>query len=132
MSARALDDFATWCALAEQFGSDWREWPETLQHPDSPGVADFASEHADDVDFHRWLQWQLDDQLCAAQAQALHAGMALGIMHDLAVGVHPTGADAWALQDVLALGASALGVVRDFTARFRAMAAARADDATPP
>ena len=25
-------------------------------------------------------------------------------MHDLAVGVHPTGADSWALQDVLALG----------------------------
>ena len=28
------------------------------------------------------------------------AGMSLGIMHDLAVGVHPDGADAWALQDV--------------------------------
>ena len=34
------------------------------------------------------------------------AGMALGIMHDLAVGVHPDGADSWALQDVLALGVS--------------------------
>jgi 4-alpha-glucanotransferase len=33
--------------------------------------------------------------------------MALGIMHDIAVGAHPTGADAWALQDVLALGVSA-------------------------
>ena len=30
--------------------------------------------------------------------------MALGVMHDLAVGVDPNGADAWALQDVLALG----------------------------
>jgi 4-alpha-glucanotransferase len=28
-------------------------------------------------------------------------------MHDLAVGAHPDGADAWALQDVLALGVSA-------------------------
>jgi 4-alpha-glucanotransferase len=28
-------------------------------------------------------------------------------MHDLAVGVHPDGADAWALQDVLALGVAA-------------------------
>ena len=28
-------------------------------------------------------------------------------MHDLAVGVHPNGADAWALQDVLALGVTA-------------------------
>ena len=32
--------------------------------------------------------------------------MSLGIMHDLAVGVDPNGADAWALQDVLALGVS--------------------------
>jgi hypothetical protein len=33
--------------------------------------------------------------------------MSLGIMHDLAVGVHPDGADAWALQEVLALGVAA-------------------------
>ena len=32
--------------------------------------------------------------------------MAIGVMHDLAVGVHPEGADAWALQDVLARGVS--------------------------
>ncbi len=30
--------------------------------------------------------------------------MAIGVMHDLAVGVHPEGSDAWALQDVLAPG----------------------------
>ncbi|BBX96440.1 4-alpha-glucanotransferase [Mycobacterium lacus] len=104
---RALDDFATWCALAETYGSDWHQWPESLQHPEGPGVAKFVDKHADAVDFHRWLQWQLDEQLAAAQAQAVRAGMALGIVHDLAVGVHPDGADAWALQDALALGVSA-------------------------
>ena len=103
----SLDDFATWCALAERHGNDWHHWPEALRHPSSPAVADFAAAHADDVDFHRWLQWQLDDQLTAAQATALQAGMALGVMHDLAVGVDPNGADAWALQDVLALGVAA-------------------------
>jgi len=103
----SLDDFATWCALAEKYGADWHQWPEDLQHPSSPAVADFAAEHADAVDFHRWLQWQLDDQLTAAQATAVQAGMELGIMHDLAVGVDPNGADAWALQDVLALGVTA-------------------------
>ncbi len=30
--------------------------------------------------------------------------MAIGVVHDLAVGVDPEGADAWALQDVLATG----------------------------
>jgi 4-alpha-glucanotransferase len=78
-----------------------------LQHPANAEVAAFAAKHHRAVDFHRWLQWQLDDQLAAAQSQATRAGMALGIMHDLAVGVHPSGADAWSLQDVLALGVNA-------------------------
>jgi 4-alpha-glucanotransferase len=103
----SLDDFATWCALAEQYGNDWHQWPEELQHPAGAAVAAFAAEHAKTVDFHRWLQWQLDDQLTAAQATAVQAGMDLGVMHDLAVGVDPNGADAWALQDVLALGVTA-------------------------
>ncbi len=98
----ALDDFATWCALAEEYGGDWHQWPESLQHPGADGVAEFVAEHSEAVDFHRWLQWQLDEQLAAAQSHAVAAGMPLGIVHDLAVGVHPDGADSWALQDVLA------------------------------
>ncbi len=103
----ALDDFATWCALAEKYGDDWHAWPKSLRHPDAPGVAKFVEKHSETVDFHRWLQWQLDEQLASAQSQAVRAGMALGVMHDLAVGVHPNGADAWAMQDVLALGVTA-------------------------
>lgn len=104
---RALDDFAIWSALAEKYGGNWHEWPAALRHPSNPEVADFVARHATAIDFHRWLQWQLDDQLAATQSQAVRTGMALGIMHDLAVGVHPDGADAWALQDVLALGVTA-------------------------
>ncbi|EKF21557.1 4-alpha-glucanotransferase [Mycolicibacterium hassiacum DSM 44199] len=104
---RALDDFATWCALAEEFGGDWRRWPVDLRHPDSPAVAGYAASHAERVDFHRWLQWQADDQLAAAQTTACTVGMTVGVIHDLAVGVDPGGADAWALQDVLAAGVSA-------------------------
>jgi 4-alpha-glucanotransferase len=103
----ALDDFATWCALAEKYGGDWREWPESLRHPGADGIAKFVNKHSAAVDFHRWLQWQLDEQLAAAQSQAVSAGMSLGILHDLAVGVHPNGADSWALQDALALGVTA-------------------------
>src|SRR5271156_723713 len=104
---RALDDFATWCALAEKYGGDWHHWPSFLRHPAGAGVARFVEKHSEAVDFHRWMQWQLDEQLAAAQSQAVRAGMSLGIMHDLAVGVHPNGADAWALQEVLALGVTA-------------------------
>lgn len=103
----ALDDFAAWSALAEKHGSDWRRWPKAVRHPNADGVAKFVEKHSATVDFHRWLQWQLDEQLAAAQTRARSAGMPLGIVHDLAVGVHPSGADSWAMQDTLALGVSA-------------------------
>ncbi|XVX21222.1 4-alpha-glucanotransferase [Actinomycetota bacterium] len=96
--------FATWSALAEDYGLPWTEWPEGLQRPDSPAVAAYREEHADRVEFYCWLQWLLDRQLAQVQADALEAGMSLGVVHDLAVGVHPEGADAWGLADALAQG----------------------------
>ena len=100
----ALDDFAVWCALSEAHGPNWHSWPEPLRHPRSPETIAFAADHAADVDFHRWLQWVLDDQLADTQASARRAGMQLGIVHDLAVGVSPIGADSWTWQDDLAHG----------------------------
>ncbi len=98
-----LRDFATWCAIGDVHTSP-DLWPVGLARPDSPEVAAFRADHADLVDFHMWLQWLLDEQLGHVQATARASGMAIGVMHDLAVGVHPEGADAWALQDVLAAG----------------------------
>ncbi|MGB7817449.1 MAG: 4-alpha-glucanotransferase [Ornithinibacter sp.] len=99
-----LSTYATWCALAEHHGLPWTTWPPELQHPEDPAVAEFRTAHAADVDFHRWLQWLLEDQLASVQREATAAGMSLGIVHDLAVGVHPIGADAWGLGDALARG----------------------------
>ena len=99
-----LVDFATWCAFAETYGLPWSQWPEELQDPRAAAVRRARDEVAELVDFYAWLQWVLDEQLAAAQEAGVSAGMPLGIMHDLAVGVHPGGADAWALQDVLAGG----------------------------
>lgn len=99
-----LEDFATWCALTEHFGG--QEWPLEVQDRHSDAVQQLRTELADRITLHCWLQWVADEQLAAAQADALQAGMRLGIMHDLAVGVHPDGADAWAMVDVLAQGVS--------------------------
>jgi 4-alpha-glucanotransferase len=103
-NGRSLEDYARWCALAAEHGGDWRQWPSELQDPDSPAVAAFAREHERQVDFHRWLQWLTSEQLDEAQAAARRHGMALGIMHDLAVGVDSGGVDAWRLQQVYAQG----------------------------
>lgn len=98
----ALDRFATWCVLCEQHGGDWRDWPAPLRDPAGPAVGQAADGHADRVDLYRWSQWLLDEQLGAVQDAARAAGMGVGIVHDVAVGVSPAGADAWANQDVMA------------------------------
>ena len=101
---RALEDWATWCALAEQHGPDWREWPARLRDPRSPAVTAERARLAGRASFHAWLQWLAAGQRAAAQRAARAAGMSIGIIHDLAVGAHPGGADAWAGQDVFAPG----------------------------
>ncbi|WP_327404033.1 4-alpha-glucanotransferase [Streptomyces sp. NBC_01288] len=102
----ALEDHATWYALAEVHGSNWREWPAALRDPRSPETARARGELMDRVDFHCRLAWLTDDQLTAAQRAARDAGMPIGVVHDLAVGVHPDGADAWAQQEYFAGGMS--------------------------
>jgi 4-alpha-glucanotransferase len=92
-----LTTFATFCALAERFDGGWHSWPEPYQHPDAEAVHAFATEHADRVRFHAWLQWLTDDQL-------RRAGEPLALLGDLPIGADPDGADAWAWQDVLATG----------------------------
>lgn len=93
-----LTTFARFCALAEHKGADWQQWPVEFRRPDSAAVARFAEDHAPRVHFHEWLQWILDRQLAQAGAE-------LPLVNDLPIGVDPGGADAWAWQDVLALGA---------------------------
>ena len=101
-----LRSYATWCALAEVRGLPSQDWPAALLDPRSPEVEQFVAEHADLVDLHCWAQWCVADQVRAAQ-RALHdAGMRVGIVEDLAVGVNPDGSDAWALSDSLAIGVS--------------------------
>lgn len=98
---QGLVDFATWCALVEEHGMPWRAWPVDLRDPRSSAVEEFREEHAEAVEFHMWLQWQIRLQLEQAQREALSAGMSIGVVHDLAVGVHRDGADAWALGEAL-------------------------------
>ena len=99
-----LASFAAWSALAVAYGPDWTTWAPGLRHPGSAEVREWAAKHADEVDLECWLQWAMDEQLDATQAAALRAGMRLGVLHDLAVGVNPRGADAWSLQDTYAQG----------------------------
>jgi len=113
----ALEDHATWYALAEVHGSDWSRWPAALRDPRSAETARARRELMDRVDFHSRLAWLTDTQLTDAQRAAREAGMPVGIVHDLAVGVHPGGADAWAQQEYFAAGMSVGAPPDAFNAR---------------
>ncbi|MFC9970147.1 4-alpha-glucanotransferase [Spirillospora sp. NPDC127200] len=113
----ALSAFATWCALTEEQGPDWRTWPAELQDADGPAVALAAKRLAERVDFHAWLQWLLDEQLTTAQRAARDAGMPLGIVHDLAVGVAHGSADAWIYRAMFAPGMSVGAPADEFNQR---------------
>lgn len=99
---RRLEDFATWCLLSELHGSDWHDWPAELHDPHGAAVARVRREHADRIDFHMWLQWIADQQLSTAQSSGTDAGMPVGLICDLAVGVNGSGADAWMLNGLFA------------------------------
>jgi 4-alpha-glucanotransferase len=116
-----LTVFATFEALHEHRDRDhnhfsWRDWPAPWRDPKSAKVAAFAAAHRDRVGFFEFLQWQADRQLGAAAAAGREAGLSLGLYRDLAVGVNPNGAAAWADQALVVPG-MAIGAPPDALSR---------------
>ncbi|HEY5626666.1 MAG TPA: 4-alpha-glucanotransferase, partial [Nitrospira sp.] len=84
----------------------WAAWPEAYRHPDSPVVQRTAARSHSRMQFYQYVEWQCRLQLAAVQVAARRAGMAIGLYKDMAVGIDPHGADAWAFQDQLVADAS--------------------------
>jgi 4-alpha-glucanotransferase len=117
----ALAAFATFEALHEHFTKaggpfSWQAWPPAMRDPKSPAVAQFARTHARRVEFFQFLQWQADRQLGAAAAAGRASGLGIGLYLDLAVGVNPHGAEAWADQGLVVPDA-AIGAPPDALSR---------------
>ncbi|PLQ00594.1 4-alpha-glucanotransferase [Cupriavidus pauculus] len=78
--------------------ADWRRWPATLRSPEGAAAMAMATTAADAVGYHAFLQWLAADGLADAQQRARAAGMAIGVIADLAVGTDPGGSHAWTRQ----------------------------------
>jgi 4-alpha-glucanotransferase len=98
-AGQQLEDWAAWCALADEHGPDWHAWPDDVRTPGGAGVAAFVAGHGTEMAFHAWLQWLLDRQLRDATGS-------LTVLQDLPIGVSGGGADSWTWQEALAEGVS--------------------------
>lgn len=107
-----LARFALHEALAEHFSAGlphlapWFTWPAPWRDPDSAEVRDFATQSAERVTFHVYLQWLAELQLAEAARRCRAAGLRVGLYGDLALGVDSAGGEAWADRGLYAAGAS--------------------------
>ncbi|CAB3800715.1 4-alpha-glucanotransferase [Pararobbsia alpina] len=108
---RALEDHACFeslhaARLAAWGEGHWRDWPVELRNPRSDAVAAYAEGNRRDVDFHLFMQWLASKGLTEAQRAAREAGMAIGLVADLAVGCDSAGSHAWSYRDQMLTGVS--------------------------
>jgi len=103
----SLTRFATFEALADRFGDgDWHGWPAAYHDPAGAEVAAFRQARAEQVQYHRWVQYELDRQLGEAAARGRGAGLTVGLYQDLAIGTSGSGADVWAYPGLFLRGVS--------------------------
>lgn len=103
-----LEAYATWCLCYDKWGAPSEapdNWERSLTK-DSPQIEDLRKQFPDTLDFYRWMEWIATEQFQDAQNAAKDAGMQIGVMADMAVGVHPLGADVWWNPERFAKGAT--------------------------
>ena len=108
----ALEEHARFEALHAHFCAQasalwhWRDWPAEYRTPQAPGVQRFVRQNAGEVAFHAFCQWLADASLAEAQRVARQAGMAIGLVADLAIGTDGGGSHAWSRQEEVISGVS--------------------------
>jgi 4-alpha-glucanotransferase len=82
----------------------WRDWPAEYQNPDSDACRQFSQEHRLTIDFYKYIQFLIEEQLAAAQEYARGRGLPIGLYHDLALATDSCGADLWAHRALYVTG----------------------------
>ena len=97
-----LDKFALYRSLDEILHKQdrnrwtWRDWPAEYHTPDSAACKAFAAAHFRTVEYYKYSQFVLEEQLKSVQEHAKSTGMSIGLYHDLAVATDSCGSDLWA------------------------------------
>jgi 4-alpha-glucanotransferase len=91
----------------------WREWTPCYRDPGTPEVAEFARRHGSEVRYQLFLQWLTGLSYGSAQRACRDAGMRVGLIADLAIGMDGAGSHAWSRQDEVLHGLS-IGAPPDY------------------
>lgn len=102
----ALHEHALFEALHAKHAGNWFDWQEGWRHPGDSAIAGYLEREGPSVRYHLFLQWLTARSFAAAQSAARTAGMRIGLIGDLAIGMDRAGSHAWARQSDLLLGLS--------------------------
>ena len=91
---RALKDFFKW--------QSWTQWPAELQDVHSSQTHQFAAQYKEFVDFFKYIQWVLDQQLRCAKVFAQEKG--LYIFGDIPFATNLDSAEVWAEKENYRIG----------------------------
>ena len=100
-----LHNFALYSALDEILHKQdrnrwtWQHWPSEYHDPNSEASRRFAERHSRTVEFYKYIQFVLEEQLREAQNHARNRGLSIGLYHDLALATDSCGSDLWAYRD---------------------------------
>ena len=97
-----LDDYLLFMALeAAHDGHPWWLWEPALRDRQAAALSRFAREHAAEMDFWAFVQWNFDTQLAELRAYARERGVS--IMGDLPIFIAHHSADCWSRPDLYEL-----------------------------
>ncbi len=100
-----LDDYTLFMALDQAHSpAQWPSWPEPLALRDPSALASARIEHANEIGFWRFVQWQFELQWRKVKAYANDKG--IGLVGDLPIFVAHHSADCWARPDLYELDAA--------------------------
>ena len=96
------DDYALFMAIETSYnGYPWWTWADGLRRREPAALAAARTQHADEILFWQFVQWQFDAQLGAVKKYANERGVSL--MGDLPIFVAHHSADVWARPDLYTL-----------------------------
>jgi 4-alpha-glucanotransferase len=97
-----LDDFALFMALKyDSGGKPWTEWQADLRARQTEALLSARHRLADEIDYHRFIQFKFDQQWRSLREKSHHHG--IGLIGDLPIFASHDSSDVWSHQELFQL-----------------------------